>query len=182
MVKSRNKNKKLIIFGIIAVVALLGIGIFVFAKDDNKTAETPSEQSQETQTQEETKNQDEEEPGSYTQEEEPDPEEPKTSVTPPPVKDRPVVYTGYGHAQNDPLKSGQVTSTSCTTDAKVDCKITFTNKSSGAVITFDTKKTNNQGVALWEWTGGSDVPAGTWKVIAMAGNNQKSPEEIIYIK
>lgn len=107
--------------------------------------------------------------------------EPKQDSQPATVESQPLVYTGYGHTSERPLRQGQQTSTTCTTDVNVMCKLVFTNQSSGEVIEFDAKKTNSQGVALWEWTGGEDVTSGKWAVVAKAGDKQ-SEEEIIYVE
>jgi len=95
------------------------------------------------------------------------------------VSDPPLVYTGYGHAPEDPLKLTQETSTTCTTSEAIDCYITFVNES-GKKVSFDTIKTDSQGIAVWDWLGGK-VGAGTWTVQAHAGD-KTSDKEIIYIQ
>lgn len=171
-----NKKQKIILGSVIGI-ALLGLGgWFIFVRDDK-----PAQQSAETSNTPIEPDDHSEPQTSYTQEE-PTEEEPKNSVNNAPVKGKPTVYTGFGHSQSNPLKNGQSTSTTCTTDARVECILTFTNTQTNEKITFETKKTDGQGVALWDWVGGDDVGSGTWHVVATAGANQSSDKETIYIQ
>ncbi len=91
----------------------------------------------------------------------------------------PVVYTSYGHSQDKPIASGQLVATSCTTEANIDCKLVFS--SSSKTVEFDAKTTDSNGVAIWNWKGGVDVPSGTWTVTATAGSKKSDPE-VIYVQ
>jgi len=95
------------------------------------------------------------------------------------VTEPPLVYTGYGHAQDDPLKLNQETSTTCTTAAGASCSISF-KSSDGRSAQLEAKTVDSQGVAIWNWRG-SEVGAGTWSVTAIAGD-KISNIETIYIQ
>ena len=97
------------------------------------------------------------------------------------VLKRPVVSTGFGHSPDNPLKEGQTTSTTCTTDALVDCQVEFRNSETGDIIQFPAKATDGDGVAFWQWTGGDDIPSGTWEVTARAAD-KSSDAEVVYVQ
>lgn len=97
------------------------------------------------------------------------------------ITDAPLIYTGYGHSSEKPLPTGQATSTSCTTDSGIECTITFTNADTGEVVTFDPRTTDQEGIAIWSWTGGQDLTSGEWRVVVSAGN-KSSTEETIYVQ
>lgn len=92
---------------------------------------------------------------------------------------RPIVATGYGNSPTKPLPSGQETSTTCTTDPNVECVVILS--SGNQTIMFDSMTTDSQGVAIWNWVGGSDVPSGTWEISATAGN-KTSVTGVIYVE
>lgn len=180
-------TKKTIIGIIIALIVLGGGAFYVFAiASDSASDGTPETSDQQTDsidndgsqplTPNQVLEQENQDPGNSTR-----PADNEPSKTSTHVLKNPVVYTGYGHNSLKPLPTGQSTSTTCTTDAKVDCTVTFTNTKSGKVITFPTKKTDAEGVALWDWVGGTDVTSGTWKVVAKAGD-KSSTKEIIYVQ
>lgn len=103
----------------------------------------------------------------------------KTPVTV--VTEKPLIYTGYGHNQLKPLPQGQSTSTTCTTDPNVECRVVATKIGSGDVFTFDPMTTDAEGVARWTWTGGESLTSGTWELVATAGD-KSSDKEIIYVE
>lgn len=95
------------------------------------------------------------------------------------VAERPEVFTSFGHVETNPVKNGQQVSTTCTTEPNTDCYITLT--SGLDMITFDSKTSNSDGVAIWNWTGGDEVTGGTWKVTSTAGD-KTSLSETVYVQ
>lgn len=173
--------------GLIFALLLIGGGVtFAVARNNQDNADQAS-QSEEKQ--EDTIELDQDSPKTENDElseanqnpgndERPGDDEP--SKTPTQIVNKPIIYTGYGHNQQKPLLLSQRTSTTCTTGPKVSCEISFKNTVTGKTISFDAKTTNNEGVALWEWSG-NDVGSGTWIATAKAGD-KTSDKETIYIK
>ncbi len=105
-------------------------------------------------------------------------EKPKKTPTPPTtvnVTEPPLVYTGYGHSEEDPLKLEQQTSTTCTTVPGAACYIKFVSGNDTAIL--QSKTTDEQGVVVWNWLG-KEVGSGTWTVTAVAGGIESSIETI----
>ena len=153
-----------------ALVALIGIGYAVYRQANDKSNE-PVESSQPEPV---TDNSQFAEPDSVA---EPAPETPQKTPEPSAtVIETPAVYTAFGHSADRPLPQGQVTETSCTTDAGVECYVVF--RSGSQEVTFEPKTTDAGGGEVWEWTGGKEVGTGTWQVTAVAGDKVSSPETI----
>ncbi len=69
----------------------------------------------------------------------------------------------------------------CTTNPNIECTISFTNTSTGQIITLPSKTTNSDGVADWEaWSPQNyNIPAGIYVVKATAssgGSNKTSTD------
>lgn len=170
------------IVGIVVAVFAAAVLYFVFADGSSKTSEadtTPTEQN--LPVNEATDNDDVTDDTPVDEVDETTPEPIVKQPTPVAnVLEKPVVFTGFGNSVDSPLALSQNTSTTCTTDAKVECVLVFTNQDTRVVVEFDAMTTDNTGVARWEWTG-SDVGSGTWDVEGTAGD-KTSDIGVLYIQ
>jgi hypothetical protein len=175
-----NRNQKILL----AIALLVGLGAvlyFTVFKDSSDNSDGDNQQ-EIVNTEESTNQIDSEQNDIDSENSEPQESAPKESVSSSEqVDEKPVVGTGYGLNPSSPLPRGQLTSSTCTTDAKVKCSISFTNQSTNEVVKFEEKETDSQGVAIWYWTGGEEVDSGTWNLVAYAGD-KISDTEVIYVE
>ncbi len=110
-----------------------------------------------------------------------EPETPKRPQLSGNVTEKPIIASSFGLVAESPVPRGQTVSTSCTTIPNVECLAEFTNVDSGDVIQFEVKQSSSNGVAIWEWQGGEDIPSGTWESQVFAGD-QESEVEVVYVQ
>lgn len=107
----------------------------------------------------------------------------------PPVTKTVTAPTGDFVSNHHPNLSGSPapnTMTSvCTTTVGIDCKITFTNVSSGAIKSLPNHQTDAGGTAYWDWKlQDIGLTAGTWKIEAIAsyGDQTKTATDIMNLE
>ena len=166
----------------VVIVLALGFGLgFLVSGGSNESESnqgaTPSDTADSKTPQEETEEQDETTPQETPDTDEGSEEAPKQPAANENVSLQPVIFTGFGNTSERPLGLGQTTSTTCTTDANTDCSLTFTNSSSGQVVTFDIQTTDSNGVTRWVFTG-ADIGEGSWDVQAQAGDKTSETSKI----
>ena len=176
MIKLKTQTQKIIV-GVVAAAIVAGGGWWLIARSDTESNPV-STTSTDTTTKPTTSKPTTSKPKPTTTDEDTDSRTPPPSTT---VKSKPSVATSAGH--NEPgLPNNATVSTTCTTEAKVSCTITFTNQDNpSSVVMFTAKTTNSQGVAEWVWKAGRDVSSGDWYVTASAGG-KTSDKELIYIQ
>lgn len=171
-------NKKLLLVAVM-MLALAGAGVFYWlSRSDDGVTRIVNEVPNNSDDQNTDNNQNEPEEDKDPQEEDPDTKpvkepSPSSNVN---VTEAPLVYTGYGHSQDDPLTLSQETSTTCTTVPGAMCSISF-KSSDGKTAKLEAKKADSQGIVVWNWLG-KEVGSGTWSVTAVAGDKTSSIETI----
>lgn len=184
------KNQKLLIGATISV--LLGAMLYFFVIRDksadqtnqaNTNQNTPSDSPEDSESQntDDTPDPSDTETDDTPNQTDDDADEPKTPPVSVNVKEKPVLTNSSGNTSGSAVPADALVSSACATDARVECSLTFTNTDSGEVITFEAKKTDSQGIAIWEWTAGTDVGSGTWETYAKAGT-KTSAKGVIYIQ
>lgn len=178
-----NTRVKILILALAALIAGAVLTFFLINEDDAEVSQNDTQDVSQDATQDEQDQTTEEE--AATGEEGVTEEEAEEDATPPKkdvvakVDEAPEVYTAAGHVQEEPLPDGATTTTTCTTEQNIECYVTFT--SGDQVFEFDAKTTDDDGVAIWRWTVGNDVPSGTWRVVSHAGG-KSSNVETIYVE
>ncbi len=184
-------KKKLLLASVVAVfLALAGLGVQRYYIEDSNEPESTQQQQSPSQNSPEDNGLEEADPTASNKKlseqnkdevNNPRPEEGEPNKTPVSsiVEEAPSIYTGFGHSGSNPLPTGSNTSTSCTTSPNVECKIRAEHTDdSSQTYEFETKTTNSEGVALWSWTGGSELTSGAWKLYAVVGDKESQPETI----
>ena len=96
------------------------------------------------------------------------------------ISSAPQISSNSGHNSSSSIGGSTTVTTYCLADPGQQCVLTLDKRNSSADEVFDAVRTNNQGIAIFEWTG-SDASSGTFDAYVTV-NSQNSPLEPLIIQ
>ncbi len=103
-----------------------------------------------------------------------------TRIQPQNTQQKPQISSNTGHSSASPITASSTVRTYCVTTPGTLCQLTLLKQNASAQRSFTAQRTNNQGVAVFEWSK-SNMSNGIWNARVTA-NSQNSQNERLIIQ